>query len=301
MRAAATMAIECPCCALMRCRCGDRAGLADGRPHASTSAWRALLDPCREMWPCRPARRGTVDLGIEAEVGGQLRRSSKRRMSPTVAMKVAATVTLTPGTLISRSTCGQDSVSTAMSRSTAAISVSRKSTWRSPRRRSALADRQLLFAQPRRPLTPNRSTWARGPSGTHQHRVDLVLDPRARANQLRAPREAATHRPDALVRGPDAVGSPAHSSLANALASRRSVFARAWRMPVSFGETTITRATCASRIRGDRPRVAGHLQRHPVTRIEALREQLQRVGPSLDPAADRSRPSATIATSQKSR
>ena len=35
---------------------------------------------------------------------------------------------------------------------------------------------------------------------------------------------------------------------------------------------------------GDRPRVAGHLQRHPITRIEALGEQLQLLGTRLDPA-----------------
>ena len=35
---------------------------------------------------------------------------------------------------------------------------------------------------------------------------------------------------------------------------------------------------------GDRPRVARHLQRHPVTRIQALREQLQLLGTGLDPA-----------------
>src|SRR3954447_9694355 len=36
--------------------------------------------------------------------------------------------------------------------------------------------------------------------------------------------------------------------------------------------------------RGDRPRVAGHLQRHPIARIEAPREQLKRLGPGLDAA-----------------
>src|SRR4051812_459686 len=36
--------------------------------------------------------------------------------------------------------------------------------------------------------------------------------------------------------------------------------------------------------RGDRPRIAGHLQRHPVARVEALREQLHLIGPRLDPA-----------------
>ena len=55
-------------------------------------------------------------------------------------------------------------------------------------------------------------------------------------------------------------------------------------MPVSFGETTITRATCASRIRA----IAHAL---PVTSnatqsrgVQALGEQLQRLGPRLDPA-----------------
>jgi len=42
---------------------------------------------------------------------------------------------------------------------------------------------------------------------------------------------------------------PAASSLASVRASRRSVLARAWRIPVSLGETTITRLTCGSMIR----------------------------------------------------
>jgi hypothetical protein len=49
-------------------------------------------------------------------------------MSPTAAMNVAATITLTPGTVSSRLTCGQDSASAAMSWSTSPISESRKST-----------------------------------------------------------------------------------------------------------------------------------------------------------------------------
>ena len=42
---------------------------------------------------------------------------------------------------------------------------------------------------------------------------------------------------------------PAANSLANVRASSRSVFARACRIPVSPGETTITRPTCGSMIR----------------------------------------------------
>ena len=42
---------------------------------------------------------------------------------------------------------------------------------------------------------------------------------------------------------------PPHNNRANVRASSRSVFARAWRIPVSAGLTTTTRATCGSRIR----------------------------------------------------
>jgi hypothetical protein len=34
----------------------------------------------------------------------------------------------------------------------------------------------------------------------------------------------------------------------------------------------------------DRPRIARHLQRHQIARVETLREQLQRLRPRLDPA-----------------
>jgi hypothetical protein len=62
----------------------------------------------------------------------------------------------------------------------------------------------------------------------------------------------ASRRRIALIRSSGiqtASSEPAQSSFASVRASRRSVFARAWRMPVSDGETTITRATCRSRMR----------------------------------------------------
>ena len=73
-------------------------------------------------------------------------------------MKVAATITLTPGTVISRLTCGHDNASAAISFSTSAISVSRKVTWRmaeSTVSRSVSAS--CCSASHARPLTPNRS------------------------------------------------------------------------------------------------------------------------------------------------
>ena len=122
-------------------------------------------------------------------------------------MNVAATMTLTPGTVISRLTSGQDSASAAMSCSTAAISVSRKSTWRSAGVDGlALADRQLLLGQPAAALDAEQVRGGRAVlQAAHQHRVDLVLGARARADELRAAREPAPHRADALVRRPDAV------------------------------------------------------------------------------------------------
>jgi hypothetical protein len=57
-----------------------------------------------------------------------------------------------------------------------------------------------------------------------------------------------------------ASSEPAQSSFASARASRRSVFALAWRMPVSDGETTITRDVRLQDAH-DLPGVAGHLER----------------------------------------
>jgi hypothetical protein len=90
----------------------------------------------------------------------------------------------------------------------------------------------------------------------------------------------------------------AHSSLASARASSRSVFARACRIPVSLGETTITRATYGSMMRA----IAHAL---PVT-SSATRSLGSRLCANNSNATarvairppERSRPSATIATSQ---
>jgi hypothetical protein len=53
-----------------------------------------------------------------------------RRMSPIAARNVAAQITFTPGTLISRLASGHESIWRAINRSTSAISASRNSTWR---------------------------------------------------------------------------------------------------------------------------------------------------------------------------
>ena len=51
-------------------------------------------------------------------------------MSPIAAMKLAATITFTPGTLIRRLISADSIAAPAISRSTSAISCSRNSIWR---------------------------------------------------------------------------------------------------------------------------------------------------------------------------
>ena len=157
-------------------------------------------------------------------------------------------------------------------------------------------------ASQRRPLTPNRSD-AGGRSFRQRINtawISFFARDRARTScARRASRRRIARTRSSGVHTPSS--SPAHSSLANARASSRSVFARAWRMPVSLGETTITRATCGSRIRA-----ISHAL--PVT-SSATQSRRSRLRPNSSNAsgrasirpADRSRPSATIATSQKSR
>ena len=157
-------------------------------------------------------------------------------------------------------------------------------------------------ASQRRPLTPNRSD-AGGRSFKQRINtawISFFARERARTNcARRASRRRIARMRSSGVHTPSSW--PAHSSLASARASRRSVFARAWRIPVSLGETTITRATCGSRI----PAIAHAL---PVT-SNATRSRASRLCANSSSAsglvairpAERSRPSATIATSQKSR
>jgi hypothetical protein len=73
-------------------------------------------------------------------------------------MNVAATITLTPGTVISRFTSGHDKASAAISCSTWAISESRNSTWRNATSTdSCSASGSSCSESQRRPLAPKRS------------------------------------------------------------------------------------------------------------------------------------------------
>jgi hypothetical protein len=116
-------------------------------------------------------------------------------------------------------------------------------------------------------------------------RVDLVFRARARPHELRPAREAAAHHPDPFVRRPHAVE----------LARPQQLGERAGVEPAGLGahlaDTGVARRhdNHARNVRlddpRDLPRIAGHLKRDPVTRIEALREELERLRARRDPPA----------------
>jgi hypothetical protein len=81
----------------------QRAGLADRGParldERAARPHRALLG---DVTVGRGAGPGLAHARIETEVAGELARVLERSMSPIAARKLAATITLTPGTLINR-------------------------------------------------------------------------------------------------------------------------------------------------------------------------------------------------------
>ena len=172
-----------------------------------------------------------------------------------------------------------------MSFSTSAISESRNSTWPHGRiDRLALGERQLLLGQPPPALDAKQIRRRRAVLQTaHQHRVDLVLDPRARPDQLRATREAPTHRADALIGRPGPVELPRPQQLGQRPRVEAIGLGSGLADPgVARRDDDHPRYMRLEDPR-DRPRIARHLQRDPVARIQALREQLQRLRCALDP------------------
>ena len=105
-------------------------------------------------------------------------------------------------------------------------------------------------------------------------------------------RSSGSHRPSS---------EPAASSFASVRASSRSVFARAWRIPVSLGLTTITWATWGSTIRAISKAlpVTSSTTRSSRPRLPANSSSASGVV-SIRPA-ERTSPPSAIATSQKSR
>jgi hypothetical protein len=167
--------------------------------------------------------------------------------------------------------------------------------------RLAFLDGQFELGQPRAALLAEQITDVRAALQTaDQDRVDLVLRTRARPDQLRSARQPASHRANALVGHPDAV-QRARGQQLRVRASKRSVFARAWRMPVSLGETTTTRATCASMFRAISHAlpVTSNTTRSSLLRLCANNSSTS--GRVAIRPADRTAPASAIAISEKSR
>src|SRR5687768_5701982 len=131
-------------------------------------------------------------------------------MSPIAARNDAATITLTPGTVISRRICGERSaVARDQPVDRGDLGVEERDLAQTALERLALLDRQLELGQPATALDAEHvaDRWP-ADQPPDDHRVDLVLAARALPNKLRAPRQPPAHHPRLLIRDPDIVQRP---------------------------------------------------------------------------------------------
>ena len=118
---------------------------------------------------------------------------------------------------------------------------------------------------------------------THQHRVDLVLRPRARMHKLPATRQTPAHHPRAQVGPPDRVQRPRRQE------PRQRPCIKPVGLCPGLTNTGIARADHQHlrdmRVQDPRdlPRVPSHLKRHPIIRAQAPREQLDLLRLGIDP------------------
>jgi len=150
-------------------------------------------------------------------------------MSPIAARNVEATITLTPGTVISRATSGHCSASWAISCSTAMISPSRKAIRRRPASMLSRSSKgSWIWASQARPLTPNRSLIFGRALRQRIKTAEISFFARVRdctSCWRRANRRRITRVRSSGIHTP--VNDPTANSRASVRASRRSVFARA--------------------------------------------------------------------------
>ena len=217
-------------------------------------------------------------------------------------MNVAAQITFTPGTVISRLISAERSASAQIRRSTASISESRKSDLAQGRvDRLALLGGQVERGQPAPPLGPEGlSERGAAHQAAHQRRMDLVLGPRPGADQLGPAPETPAHHLRFAVGHPDPV-ELAGGQQPGQRADVEPVGLRPRAANPGVGrETTTTSATCASTIR-----LIAHAL--PVT-SSATRSRGSRLCANNSSSsglveirpAERTSPASAIATSQKS-
>jgi hypothetical protein len=166
----------------------------------------------------------------------------------------------------------------------------------------ALADRQLLVGQPGASLDPeevrNRRRSLRPRINTAW--ISFLTRERARTSWARrASRRRIMRTRSSGVQTPSS--SPVHSSLASVSRIEAVGLGSGLTNPgVARRDDDHPRDVLLEDCR-DRPRVTGHLQRDPVARVRLCANSSSASGRVGIWPADRSRPSATIATSQKSR
>src|SRR5215218_8620864 len=205
-------------------------------------------------------------------------------MSPTAARNVAAQITLTPGTVISRRSSGDSSPWRAISRSTTAISESRNSTWRRHAATvSASSSGSSSARSQARPLTPNRSDTGGRP--TSRRTSTAWTSFLARAHQLLASRQPPAQHARPLIRRPHGV------ELAGRQQPRQRPRVEAVGLRPGLANTGIggTDHDDAGDVRledpRDLPRAPRHLQRHPIARRKTRREQLKPLRRRRDPTS----------------
>ena len=138
----------------------------------------------------------------------------------------------------------------------------------------ALLQRQLQPGQPLAALDAEQVRAGRlALQPTLQHRVDLVLRARARVHQLLAPRQPASQHAAALV------GHPHRLQLARPQQPRQRARVEPIGLRARLRDPGVVRADhdhpIHVRLEDPRhlPATAGHLQRHPIRRQQALGEQ----------------------------
>jgi len=118
-------------------------------------------------------------------------------------MYVLAVITLTPGTVISRRTCGFAGDRAVQF---ADFAVEEVDVAQAPRDRLGLVVGQFELGEPRPAAHAEHVSDRRAAlQPPDQHRVDLVLSSRARAHELAAARQPSARRARPLVGHPDGV------------------------------------------------------------------------------------------------
>src|SRR3954464_2289015 len=203
LRAVATTAICIPRRARTRSK-NARSGPAflTATQAASTSIPRACARPCLVIGPCAAGwPPDCLTRGLSPRYRTSLVGEPKRAKSPPAAVIASATVTSTPGIVISRRVAGQPSaIPRQLGVDPAQLVAVEVQLAQQRREGAALVGRQLLLGQPGPARAPEQ---VGGRAARHevamQDRLHLVLQARALAHQVRAARDLPAPRLRLLV------------------------------------------------------------------------------------------------------